>query len=165
LSTKIKFKDKEIAWRRSKVIELRGYGLSQTEIAKQLQVTDGTISLDMQYLREQAKASLKEYTTEALPMQYQVCLSALDMVLQNAFVMMQKAEDNREKLHANELFKDTRLVKLELLSNATTIDHALEYIRNKQRSHPHQKKNNEDASGSPITATAYATATGRQSVF
>jgi IS30 family transposase len=132
LSTKIKFKDKEIAWRRSKIIELRGYGLSQTEIAKQLQVTDGTISLDMQYLREQAKASLKEYTTEALPMQYQVCLSALDMVLQNAFVMMQKAEDNREKLAAMELFKDTHLVKLELLSNATTIDSALHYIRSKQ---------------------------------
>jgi transcriptional regulator len=65
LSTKIK--DKEISWRRSKIIELRGYGLSQTEIAKQLQVSDASISLDMQYLREQAKNSIKEYTTEALP--------------------------------------------------------------------------------------------------
>ena len=32
-----------------------------------------------------------------------------------------------------ELFKDTHLVKLELLSNATTIDNALHYIRNKQQ--------------------------------
>jgi hypothetical protein len=32
-----------------------------------------------------------------------------------------------------DLFKDTHLVKLELLSNATTIDSALNYIRNKQR--------------------------------
>ena len=31
-----------------------------------------------------------------------------------------------------ELFKDTHLVKLELLSNATTIDSALNYIKNKQ---------------------------------
>jgi hypothetical protein len=31
-----------------------------------------------------------------------------------------------------ELFKDTHLVKLELLSNATTIDSALNYIRSKQ---------------------------------
>ena len=31
-----------------------------------------------------------------------------------------------------ELFKDTHLVKLELLSNATTTDYALNYIRNKQ---------------------------------
>ena len=32
-----------------------------------------------------------------------------------------------------ELFKDTHLVKLELLYNATTIDSALNYIRNKQQ--------------------------------
>jgi hypothetical protein len=34
---------------------------------------------------------------------------------------------NREKLLAMELFKDTHLAKLELLSNATTIDSALNY--------------------------------------
>jgi hypothetical protein len=32
-----------------------------------------------------------------------------------------------------ELFKDTHLVKLELLSNGTTIDSALRYIKNKQQ--------------------------------
>jgi hypothetical protein len=34
-----------------------------------------------------------------------------------------------------ELFKDTHLVKLELLSNATTIDNALHYIRSEQQEH------------------------------
>jgi hypothetical protein len=38
-----------------------------------------------------------------------------------------------------QLFKDTHLVKLELLSNATTIDSALNYIRSKQQTH-HQEK-------------------------
>ena len=37
------------------------------------------------------------------------------------------------KRQAMELFKDTHLVKLELLSNATTIDSALNYIRSKQQ--------------------------------
>jgi hypothetical protein len=46
---------------------------------------------------------------------------------------LQNGYDNREKLHAMEVFKDTHLVKLELLSNATTIDSALSYIRNKQQ--------------------------------
>jgi integrase/recombinase XerD len=41
--------------------------------------------------------------------------------------------DNREKLQAMELFKDTHLVKLELLSDANTIDSALNYIRSKQQ--------------------------------
>jgi hypothetical protein len=39
-----------------------------------------------------------------------------------------------------ELFKDTHLVKQELLSNATTIDSALNYIRNKQQEQQQQKK-------------------------
>jgi hypothetical protein len=38
-----------------------------------------------------------------------------------------------------ELFKDTHLVKLELLSNATTIDSALHYITNKQQEQQHKK--------------------------
>jgi hypothetical protein len=38
-----------------------------------------------------------------------------------------------------ELFKDTHLVKLELLSNATTIDSALNYIRNKQQEQQQKK--------------------------
>ena len=46
---------------------------------------------------------------------------------------METSPDNREKLQAMELFKDTHLVKLELLPNTTTIDSALHYIRNKQQ--------------------------------
>jgi hypothetical protein len=56
---------------------------------------------------------------------------------------MQKTEDNREKLAAMELFKDTHLVKLELLSNATTIDHALEFIRSKQSPQEKPKRHEE----------------------
>jgi hypothetical protein len=107
--------------------------LSQTEIARELQVSEASISLDIQYLREQAKGSIREYVTEHLPEQYQVCLSALDTILKHAFEILETSDDNREKLQAMELFKDTHLVKLELLSNATTIDSALNYIRNKQQ--------------------------------
>ena len=88
----------------------------------------------MQYLRRQAKETIKEYVTEHLPEQYQVCLTALDtLLIEHEFETLQNAYDNREKLHAMELFKDTHLVKLELLSNATIIDSALSYIRNKQQ--------------------------------
>src|ERR687886_1999657 len=122
-----------IQWRRDKVVELRAIGLSYAEIAERLQVSTALIGTDVQYLRSKAKENIKEYTTEYLPEQYQVCLHALDTVLKNAFVIMTKSDDNREKLQAMQLFKDTHLVKLELLSNATTIDSALHYIRSKQQ--------------------------------
>jgi predicted transcriptional regulator len=126
-------KAEQLQWRRSKVIEMRSRGLNQLEIARELQVSKASISSDMQYLRKQAKESIKEYVTEHLPEQYQVCLTALDTILKHAFEILQNSHDNREKLQAMELFKDTHLVKLELLSNATTIDSALNYIRNKQQ--------------------------------
>jgi len=67
------------------------------------------------YLRSQAKESIKEYVTEHLPEQYQLCLSALDEIIKRAFQILEKSDDNREKLQVMELFNDTHLVKLELL--------------------------------------------------
>jgi hypothetical protein len=67
-----------------------------------------------------------------------------------------------------ELFKDTHLVKLELLSNATTIDTALNYIRNKQQQEQHKRvamdptsDEDIDDSNSQLTTTPG----GRQTVF
>ena len=166
-STKIIFNKEE--FRRSKVIEMRSRGMSQIEIARELQVSEASISLDMQYLRSQAKESIKEYVTEHLPEQYQVCLTALDTILKHAFEILETSEDNREKLQAMELFKDTHLVKLELLSNATTIDSALNYIRSKQQEQQHQKRlvldstnainENSNSDGQLVTTR------GRQTIF
>jgi hypothetical protein len=94
----------------------------------------------VQYLLSQAKESIKEYTTEYLPEQHQVCLTALDAIIKRAFDILETSPDNREKLHAMELFKDTHLVKLELLSNATTINSALNYTRSKQLQVQQHKK-------------------------
>src|ERR671931_1337575 len=133
-------KAEQVEWRRSKVTELRARGLSYAEIAQQLQVSRTSIASDVQYLREQAKGTIKEYVTEHLPEQYQVCLSALDTILKHAFDILETSDDNKEKLQAMELFKDTHLVKPELLSNATTIDSALNYIRSKQQKQQQKKR-------------------------
>jgi hypothetical protein len=140
--------------------------MSQIEIASELQVSDSSISSDIQYLRSQAKESIKEYATEHLPEQYQVCLVALDSIIKRAFDIVETSPDNREKLQAMELFKDTHLVKLELLSNATTIDSALNYIRNKQQQE-HQKRLALDSTSDDDNSDndQLAKASGRQTVF
>jgi orotate phosphoribosyltransferase-like protein len=53
-----------VEWRRSKVVEMRARGLSYAEIVQQLQVSRASIGSDVQYLRSQAKESIKEYVTE-----------------------------------------------------------------------------------------------------
>jgi transcriptional regulator len=143
---------------------MRARGMSQIEIAHELQVSKQLISADVQYLRSQAKESIKEYVTEHLPEQHQVCLTALDTILKHAFHILETSDDNREKLQAMELFKDTNLVKLELLFNATTIDSALNYIRNKQQQQEQQKKLASDLAiddnNDQLTTTD-----GRQTIF
>jgi hypothetical protein len=57
----------------------------------------------------------------------------------HAFEILETSDDNREKLRTMELFKDTYLVKLELLSNALIIDSALNYIRSKQQEQRHNR--------------------------
>jgi transcriptional regulator len=54
----------------SKVIELRAKSMSQIEIAHEVQVSEASISLDMRYLSNQAKQSIKEYVAEHLSEQY-----------------------------------------------------------------------------------------------
>jgi hypothetical protein len=86
------------------------------------------------------KGYSKEHVTKYLPEQYRVCLTALDEIVKRAFEILETSDDNREKLQAMELFKDTHLLKMELLSNATTIDSASNYIRSKQQAQQYKKK-------------------------
>jgi hypothetical protein len=136
-------KAEQLAWRRSQVISMKAQGMTQIEIAQKLMVSDSAIGNDVQYLRQQAKESIKEYATNYLPEQYQICLVALDEIIKRAFDMANTTEDNREKISALELFRDTHLEKLGLLSNASTIDHALEFIQ-----HKHHQSESESASES-----------------
>ena len=67
-----------------------------------------------------------------------------------------------------QLFKDTHLVKLELLSNATTIDSALNYIRSKQQQgeqHQQKKHLSLDSTNDDDDSSDSQIATGRQTVF
>ena len=50
-----KMQQQIIEWRRAKVVEMRARGMSQIEIAHELQVSKQLISADVQYLRSQAK--------------------------------------------------------------------------------------------------------------
>jgi lipopolysaccharide/colanic/teichoic acid biosynthesis glycosyltransferase len=53
------------------------------------------ISSDVQYLRNQAKESIKEVATEYLLEQYQISLTALDSIIKRAFDIMETATQIR----------------------------------------------------------------------
>ncbi len=62
---------KQVDWRRSKVLELLVQGQNQYDIAEVLQISQSTISRDVQYLRSKAKEEIKLHINEKLPEEYQ----------------------------------------------------------------------------------------------
>jgi hypothetical protein len=158
----------QIELRRAKVMELLSKGESnQSEIARILQIDKSIICRDIAYLRQQAKTNIKKYIDETLPEEYEKCLVGLNAITREAWNTANQTEDKREKIQAMELFKDTHLVKLELLSNATTIDSALNYIRSKQQEQQSKKHLSLDSASDDSNDTNYDSqiATDRQTIF
>ncbi|MFL6461963.1 MAG: helix-turn-helix domain-containing protein, partial [Nitrososphaeraceae archaeon] len=93
-------KMQQVEWRRRHVFELSSKGQSQTEIARTLQISESTISRDLDYLREQAKTNIKRYIDERLPEEYEKCLVGLNTITKEAWNTANQTEDRREKIQA-----------------------------------------------------------------
>ena len=117
-----------IEWRRSQVLELVSKGHNQLEIAKILQVDKSIISRDISFLREQSKLKIKVYVDERLPEEYERCLVGLTAILKEAWNITQQSSDKKEKIHALSLAKECYAMKLELLTNATVVDDAIQFV-------------------------------------
>jgi transcriptional regulator len=111
----------QLEWRRAKVVEMRVTGLSFAEIARELQVSKASITMDVKHIREYAKQSIREYITEQLPEQYQVCLAALDTIIRHAYEILRTSEDNREKLQASVTETTTRTTRTAAAAAANSI--------------------------------------------
>jgi IS30 family transposase len=97
-----KTKSEEIQWRRAKILELKSQGLDQREIAQALQVSPTTITFDLQYLGKEARETIREYTTEQLPLQLKTSIVAVHNAIKQYWDISQKAQDNKEKIQALE---------------------------------------------------------------
>jgi len=120
--------ERQIDWRRSKVLELDSQGHTQSEIAQTLRVSVGTVNNDLSYLREQAKFNIGKYIDEKLPHEYEKCLVGLNAIVKEAWTTSQQTQDRREKIQALSLAKDCYAMKLELLTNATVVDNAIRFV-------------------------------------
>jgi hypothetical protein len=123
-----------LQWRRSKVLELSSEGRNQTQIAKILQVSLATINSDMRYLRQQAKENIRKYIDEKLPLEYQKCLVGLDAILCRTWDLANNLESQeKDRLQAVSVAMQAYNMKIDLLSNATVVEKAVQFI-NKNRS-------------------------------
>jgi hypothetical protein len=147
---------RQIEWRRSKVLELDSQGHSQPEIARTLQVSVGTVNRDLTCLREQSKQKIKKYIDEVLPNEYEKCLVGITSILKEAWNISNNTDsDKKEKIHALSLAKECYSMKLDLLTNATVVDDAIRFVsdyssnNNNKHSISKQEENDSQESKEP----------------
>lgn len=121
-----------LEWRRSREFDLLAKGLNQTEIGVALQLSKGTVSLDMKLALSQAKEKVKSYI-ERIPFKHEKNLRALDMVLKNSWILFDKAEDNREKLGALSTILQAVAMREEALAHSEVISQGLQYVDKKNQ--------------------------------
>jgi predicted transcriptional regulator len=123
----------QLEWRRRQVFDLSSKGYNQTQIAKILQISESTISRDLELLRLQSKENIKKYVDELLPEEYEKCLVGLNAILREAWTTSYQTEDKREKIQALSLAKECYSMKLELLTNATLVDDAIRFVSDRSK--------------------------------
>ena len=130
-----KFHKESIEWRRSKVLELSSKGFTQIDIARILQVSQATISLDLQYLKCQAAQHIREYIDETIPFEFNKAITGFNIVIRDSFVISSSSSttDVRDKLSALSLVMEAYNKKIELLTNSTIINKAAEGVSNMKK--------------------------------
>ncbi len=115
----------QIEWLRNKVQELTVKGFTQSDICQILQLSKYTISRDIKFLREQAKEAIKNQIDEKLPYEFDKAVKGIEEIIKEAFIMVAQAEktqDNKGKVTALSLAKDSIQTKMDLLTNAMLND-------------------------------------------
>lgn len=122
-------KTEQLYWRRNKILELSSQGHTERDIANTLQVALGTVHRDINIMKNLAKANISKYINETLPFEYQKCMIGLDAILVRTWSMANNdASMERDKLQALSIAMQAYNMKLDLLSNATVIERAINFV-------------------------------------
>ena len=141
--------DKQIQWRRTKVLELSSQGNTQSDIAKTLHVGEATVSRDISSLRQQARLNLRTHINDKLPEEYQNCMTGINQVLKICWEIVNKSRnvnndngngqtvtmtDNKTVLQALSLINDCNKYKMDLTTNGVVITDAIKFVQtNKEK--------------------------------
>jgi hypothetical protein len=122
-----------LQWRRNKVLELSSEGRSQPQIASILHVGLGTINRDLQYLKRLAKANISKYINETLPLEYETCLIGLNAILSKTCdIANNNSSSERDRLQAISVGMEAYRMKIDLLTNATVVERAVQFVDRKR---------------------------------
>ena len=151
----IKNAKQSLEWRRSKVLELSSEGRSQSDISRILQVSPATINTDILFLKQEAKMNIRNYIDERLPFEYQKCLVGLDAILRKTWDIANSMENlDKDRLQAISVGMQAYAMKIDLLSNATVVEKAVQFVeRHREMTHQNEEVAIDNDAPEPIKNT------------
>ena len=94
-----------------------------------MQIALGTVNRDLHILKNLAKANISKYINETLPLEYEKCMIGLNAILVKTWDISNAPEaSERDKLQALSISMQAYDMKLDLLSNATVIERAVNFV-------------------------------------
>ena len=123
-----KYNKANIELRRSKCLELLSKGHSQNDISKILNVSPALISLDIQFLKEQARANLRFHLQEKLPFEHSRALTGLNDLLKKANGILDNAKDPKLQLNTINVLANLYAGILTMATDGNIIQQAMDRV-------------------------------------
>jgi hypothetical protein len=119
--------------RREKVSILLSQGLSETEISKNLNVNQSTVSRDIRVIKKESCEMIQSVTRNILPYEFGRCLMSTEQLIKEGWnIFNDKSEKwtNKDKINALKLVKESVRTKVEILLQGPTTLH-LQQLKDK----------------------------------
>jgi hypothetical protein len=133
----LKYTRQNIQLRRAEVLRLQSIGMSETSIARSLGVSQAAISMDVQYLRNQANERIAQHLNY-VGYEFDKILTGLDQLLLKAWGWLNAVEENnvgqtpiKDKAFILELITNIYNTQWQLITNKDpdALDRAARYVK------------------------------------
>jgi DNA-binding Lrp family transcriptional regulator len=124
-----------ISLRQSRIAELLAQGYTNhSEIARELNVSEPTVSRDIKFINRQAQENLKFHVERGIPFEIEKCYIGLNIVLRKAFeITNQENAKISEKVAALQVILTTYEKMWEVISGRPVLKEVIDKFKAKQK--------------------------------
>jgi hypothetical protein len=119
---------KALEWRRDFVLSKLSVGWSQQDIAAALHLHPSTISLDVLFLKEQARDNLRHHLQEKLPFEHLRAVTGINSLIKKANDLLEDTTDRRLKLQTINTLANLYAGIITMASDGNIIQQAIEKV-------------------------------------
>ena len=105
--------------RLAKVLTYHSKGISQSEIAKKLNVNQSTVSRDLDEIRKKARSSLDLYVKDEIPKEFQIYICGLNEIIKNLWEIVEDKQNSkittRDRIYVLSLLMQSYSKRMEML--------------------------------------------------